>query len=234
MSCRLLLQICASAGLIAMTGVWPTQQRAASENGMAQAVRNQPSVEEDAWADDRSSDFNKTGVRIYRTARNAERYDLLPLDPTRDVYLVMFSLPVTGIKKGDILAASADLAVTNDCGYDILFGTWMVLGATPDETLPAGELYMCMPMGFNITNFPPLLVSGSSGMHHGTTSRHGYYVAEDDIPNTRYVNFVAYALSDRFDCASPSPPGGLTVSRNATTGIGQLVVLHYSRSHKRR
>ena len=42
---------------------------------------------------------------------------------------MIFSIPVEGLSPGDVIQVSAEMEATNDCGYDVAFGTWLMIVA---------------------------------------------------------------------------------------------------------
>lgn len=167
-------------------------------------------------------------ARVLRTDRGAERVKALPLPRLQrgvreDVYQVVYSLEVLDLRKGDVLQAVAEMEATNDCGYDVQFGSWIVLGRAASTTVPSEskrEAYMAYPAGFNITNGNYMIpgAANRSFMHHGFVTRSSVYVVPTDLPGRSYVNVIGYALVDKFDCAKG---GGLSVGQ----GYGHLSVL---------
>lgn len=175
-----------------------------------------------------------SALRAYKTQRQGEKQIVLPL-PKRiqtpkgpglqEQYQVIFSIPVDGLSERDVLQVSAEMEVTNDCGYDVAFGTWLMIGNDGARTVPdsaKGEGYLSYPSGYNITNGNYLLPgAGDRGfMHHGSVTRSSMFVVPRGMNGRRYVNFVAYAQTDKLDCKKG---GGLKVER----GNGQMSVLHF-------
>lgn len=146
-------------------------------------------------------------VRAYQTLAGGERVAILPL-ASPDSMLVVYSIRVDSLRAGDLLEAHGDIEVTNDCGFNIAIGTFMILAPDPATTVRSSDAMVAYAAGFNVT----------PNMHHGLASRSGAHVIARDIATTR-VNFVAYAQSTGRGCP------GLRVER----GYGQLVVLHHSR-----
>lgn len=174
-------------------------------------------------------------LRVHKTRKADERVPVLPL-PKRiplssggglqEQYQVIFTIPVAGLSERDVLQVAAEMEVTNDCGYDVAFGTWLVIAGDPARTVPdtaKGDAYLAYPAGYNITNGNYQLPGAGdrSFMHHGTASRSAVYVVPKGLAGTRYVNFVAYAQTDKLDCRKGA---GLTVEK----GSGQMSVMHFS------
>lgn len=170
-------------------------------------------------------------MTVYKTSRKAEAVAVLPM-PKRvkggfqEAYSVIFSIPVGGLAERDVLQVSAEMEATNDCSYDVGFGTWLVIGTDASSTVPnaaKGESYMSYPSGYNITNGNyqiPGAADRSFG-HHGPVTRSTVFVVPKGMSGTRYVNFVAYAQTDKLDCRKGN---GLTVEN----GAGHLSVIHFS------
>jgi hypothetical protein len=173
-------------------------------------------------------------IRVYKTTRQSEKHSVLHL-PKRiqtpqgpglqEQYQVIFSIAVAGVAEGDVIHVSAEMEATNDCGYDIAFGTWLMIGNDPARTVPdssKGESYLSFPSGYNITNGNYMLPgAGDRGfMHHGSVTRSGVYVVPKGISGTRHINFIGYAQVDKLDCKKG---GGLKVEK----GNGQMSVLHF-------
>lgn len=167
-------------------------------------------------------------AKVIRTPRGAERVRVLPLPrlergARHDVYEIVYSIRLTNLRQGEVLHTTAEMEATNDCGYDVQFGSWIVLGREPMSTVPSKpklEAYIAYPAGFNITNgnhqIPFAL--NRSFMHHGFVTRSSVYIVPADLPGHSYVNVIGYALADKFDCAKGS---GLTMG----TGYGHLSVM---------
>ena len=173
-------------------------------------------------------------IKVYKTPRQSEKQNVLPL-PKRiqtpqgpglqEQYQVIFSIPVEGVSEGDVIHVSAEMEATNDCGYDVAFGTWLMIGNDPARTVPdssKGESYLSFPSGYNITNGNYMLPGAADRgfMHHGSVTRSGVYVIPKGINGTRYINFIAYAQVDKLDCKKG---GGLKVEK----GNGQMSVMHF-------
>ena len=117
------------------------------------------------------------------------------------------------------------MEATNDCGYDVGFGTWLMIGGDSSRTVPdpsRGEAYLGFPSGYNITNGNYQLPGAAdrSFGHHGSVTRSTVFVVPKGISGTRFVNLIAYAQTDKLDCKKG---GGLTVEK----GAGQLNVMHF-------
>jgi len=181
------------------------------------------------------SKISVNNMTVYKTSRQAEAVAVLALPkriktPTgtgfQEAYTVIFSIPVAGLAERDVLQVSAEMEATNDCSYDVGFGTWLVIGTDASSTVPnaaRGESYMSYPSGYNITNGNyqiPGAADRSFG-HHGSVTRSTVFVVPRGMSGTRYVNFVAYAQTDKLDCRKGN---GLTVEK----GAGHLSVIHYS------
>jgi hypothetical protein len=185
------------------------------------------------------SESQITGVRVHRTARGAEMVELLPL-PARirtqqgshlqEKYQVVYSAAVGPLSEGDVLQVSAEFEATNDCGYDVALGSWLVITRERGRAVPEegrGDSYIAHPAGFNITNgsFQLPGAGDRSFMHHGFVSRSAVYAVPRGMTGTRHVNFVAYAQSDKLDCKHG---GGLKVEK----GNGQMSIIHFLASRE--
>ena len=173
-------------------------------------------------------------IKVYKTPRQSEKQIVLPL-PKRiqtprgpglqEHYMVIFSIAVEGLAERDVIQVAAEMEATNDCGYDIAFGTWLMIGNDSARTVPdsaKGESYLSFPSGYNITNGNYLLPGAADRvfMHHGSVTRSSVFVVPKGMSGTRYVNFIAYAQTDKLDCKKGD---GLKVEK----GSGQMSVLHF-------
>jgi len=173
-------------------------------------------------------------IKVYKTVRQGEKQLVLPL-PKRiqtprgpglqDLYQVIFSIAVEGLSENDVLHVSAEMEATNDCGYDVAFGTWLMIGTDSARTVPdsaKGESYLSFPSGYNITNGNYMLPGAADRgfMHHGSVTRSSAFVVPKGMSGTRYINFIGYAQADKLDCKKG---GGLKVEK----GNGQMSVLHF-------
>lgn len=180
------------------------------------------------------SEISVSTLKIYKTLRQGEKQIVLPL-PKRiqtpqgarlqEQYQVIFSIEVERLSEHDVIQVSADIEATNDCGYDVGFGTWLMIGNDSSRTIPdsaMGEAYLSYPSGYNITNGNYQLpgAGGRSFMHHGLVTRSTIFVVPKGMSGRRYVNLVAYAQTDKLDCKKG---GGLSVEK----GNGQMNVLHF-------
>lgn len=145
-------------------------------------------------------------MRVYQTPTGAERVDSLRLSSPETMRIVQ-SVTLDSLRAGDVLVVHADMEATNDCGYNVGLGTFIVLAPDDTTTVRATETLIAPAAVFNI----------SPNMHHGLASRSGALVLAKDVPSS-HVNFVAYAQSSLLTCV------GLKVER----GYGQLIVLHYT------
>lgn len=150
--------------------------------------------------------FRGDESRLYRTRPGGERVDTLPIIKG-DRFFAVHSVKTGPIATGDVLQVTADMEVTNDCGYNVGLGSFMVLAPTDSGVTRSPETTIAFAAVFNVT----------PDMHHGLVTRVGTLVASQDYPTGAYVNFVAYAQSSLLTCA------GLHVER----GYGQMFVTHF-------
>lgn len=153
------------------------------------------------------ADLKVSRMKVYQTPAAAERVDTLPLSNPETMRVVQ-SVKLDTLRAGDVLIVHGDIEATNDCGYNVALGTYIILAPTDTSIARSTDAVLSPAAGFNI----------SANMHHGLASRSGALVITRDIPDA-HINLVAYSQSSVLTC------GGLKVER----GYGQLVVLHYLR-----
>jgi hypothetical protein len=95
---------------------------------------------------------------------------------------VIFSVPIEKIDIDDVIQITSEFEVTNQYKYNVMIGSWIVLGNTP---LAIAGILLCPSTAFNVT----------PDMHHGIVSKSRNYKFNSSYSG-KYVNMVSWAASD--------------------------------------
>jgi hypothetical protein len=106
-----------------------------------------------------------------------EAPDVIDLDKARVVY----SLPLTGVKAGDLIGFAGYSEVTNDMSRPLMIAYYFVITDSPYAT---DGIEITRKKGINVT----------PGMHHGIVGQSNYYRAQENLDGL-YINMVLYAAS---------------------------------------
>lgn len=138
--------------------------------------------------------------------------ELMAAVPEDNVRHVVMSLPVAGVKKGDVFIVSGELSETNDTDQWAMWGA----GITVSDTATGNTGYQVTEQ--NAMNFNPVPSScwGRCDVHHLVFTKVQFWVAPKDYP-TAYFNFLSWSTT------SPNKPSyAVTVDK----GNGKMCVLH--------
>lgn len=157
---------------------------------------------------------NYYAIEHYNSGDSSEQVSFIKINTVTswNTAEVVYSLQIPGLKTGDIIFATAEMEVTNDCGYNAVITSEITLTDTPSKLPNQSPKYAITEAnGFNVT--PP--------MHHGVVHKSGTFVCPSNLGDM-YVNLCCLSAST---AANPNLSDMLKVEQD----YGRLSVIVYKK-----
>jgi len=127
-------------------------------------------------------------ITVQDSGSFSEQVVILPTTQTVTAGSVVYTVFVGDVGPGDTFLVQSEFEVTNDLGYNIMIGSYIVLADGPTATTGTD---ITEPNAFNVT----------PDMHHGVPVKVGSLAVTESLSN-QYVNVVAYSRASRATATS--------------------------------